>query len=84
MGYRLKYSLIARLAAERSFVNFSRTNGSLGMSSSTNAVSLGERVNHDPHGFAVSIGPRGFLKQQREPDLDGLVEINNPVGHFLP
>ena len=30
LGYRLKYSLIARLAAERSFVNFSRTNGSLG------------------------------------------------------
>jgi hypothetical protein len=31
MLYRLKYSLIAFLAAERSFVNFSRTNGSGGM-----------------------------------------------------
>jgi hypothetical protein len=30
LGYRLKYSIIARLAAERSFVNFSRMYGSGG------------------------------------------------------
>ena len=38
LGYHLKYCLIAFLAAERSFVNFSRMKGSLGMAGLTHSA----------------------------------------------